>query len=267
MKAGGVLNAGILDMAFALEWVQDHISKFGGDPKKVSISGESAGGGAVMLLGIAKGGTLGTSLFQNVSSIFMPSCQPMVPYLICKQGIAASPYLPAQYDYNATKPTQLYYELANKVGCGTSGAVLDCLRTVDSSTLQLANSNVSISQTYGTWAYLPTTDYTFIAALPSVALNTKRVNGANILVGNNANEGPLFVPPTINTLADLKAWLKLEFPTFADSDVQKVLDAYPSSDDPVNPADLKFATDGVGNPTAVNVSQVATGQQQRANVR
>jgi carboxylesterase type B len=67
VKSYGVVNAGILDMAFALEWVRKYIEKFGGDAAKVTISGESAGAGGVMLLGIAKNGNLGTSLFQNVS--------------------------------------------------------------------------------------------------------------------------------------------------------------------------------------------------------
>jgi carboxylesterase type B len=66
VEADGVLNAGILDQAFALQWVQDHISRFGGDPTRVTISGESAGAGSVMLLSIANGGELGTSLFRNV---------------------------------------------------------------------------------------------------------------------------------------------------------------------------------------------------------
>jgi carboxylesterase type B len=91
------------------------------------------------------------------------------------------------------------------------------------------------------------------------------VNGEAILVGNNANEGALFVLPTIITLDDLKAWLHLEFPAFVKGDVQKVLDTYPSTDGPVNPTAPKFATNGLTSPTAVNVSQVATGQQQRAN--
>jgi carboxylesterase type B len=68
IKSNGVVNAGILDMAFALAWVQKYITKFGGDPAKVTISGESAGAGGVLLLGIAKDGSLGTSLFQNVSA-------------------------------------------------------------------------------------------------------------------------------------------------------------------------------------------------------
>ena len=66
VKNKGVLNAGILDQNFALKWVQKYISRFGGDPDRVTISGESAGAGSVMLHDIALGGTLGTSLFINV---------------------------------------------------------------------------------------------------------------------------------------------------------------------------------------------------------
>ena len=43
-------NRGILDWLLALEWVRDNISQFGGDPARVTIAGQSAGGGAVMTL-------------------------------------------------------------------------------------------------------------------------------------------------------------------------------------------------------------------------
>lgn len=44
------LNRGILDQIAALEWVQRNIRSFGGDPGRVTIAGQSAGGGSVLTL-------------------------------------------------------------------------------------------------------------------------------------------------------------------------------------------------------------------------
>lgn len=47
---GAPANRAVRDWIAALEWVQREISTFGGDPERVTISGQSAGGNAVLTL-------------------------------------------------------------------------------------------------------------------------------------------------------------------------------------------------------------------------
>jgi carboxylesterase type B len=56
VRADGTANAALLDQRAAFEWVQRHIASFGGDPKRVTISGGSAGGMSVALQMILYGG-------------------------------------------------------------------------------------------------------------------------------------------------------------------------------------------------------------------
>ena len=188
----GVVNAGILDQHFALQWVQSYIGQFGGNSSHVTISGESAGGGSVMLQDMAYGGTLGDSLFTNT--------------------IAASPYLPMQYGYKDWVPSQSYYAFAQEAGCfpataygSSSQSIFQCLINQDTNVLQNASFNVSASGTYGTWGFLPVTDGVFIQQTPSQQLLYKQVNGQNALIGNNASKSTIRIATSLILL--FRTWL------------------------------------------------------------
>ena len=46
-------NAGLFDMALALEWIKDYINFFGGAPKKITIFGQGTGASSAILLSLS----------------------------------------------------------------------------------------------------------------------------------------------------------------------------------------------------------------------
>lgn len=67
----GSANAGMLDCVAALEWVQQNIERFGGDPARVTIFGQSGGGskvGVLMAMPRARG-LFHRAIVQSASSL------------------------------------------------------------------------------------------------------------------------------------------------------------------------------------------------------
>ena len=90
-----------------------------------------------------------------------------------------------QYKYNDQVPTQYYHAFAEAAGCngGSSTAVFNCLVNADTAVLQNASATVSVSGEFGTFAFLPVTDGTFLQGAPSQQLLEKAVSGKRLLVG------------------------------------------------------------------------------------
>ncbi|KAK0211208.1 Alpha/Beta hydrolase protein [Desarmillaria ectypa] len=184
VKANGTLNAGLLDQQFALQWVQTHISKFGGDPSRVTIWGESAGAGSVLQQVIANDGRTSPPLFRA--------------------AITSSSFLPSQYAYNDVIPEFLY----NSVVSRTKNADVNLLKQI--------NLDLCLSGFFGTFVFVPVVDGDFIKQRPTVAMREGKVNGEILMSVTNTNEGGLFVDSSTSGTVQVPDYLTQLFPNLSD---------------------------------------------------
>ncbi|GAP83259.1 putative carboxylesterase family protein [Rosellinia necatrix] len=243
VKKNGVLNAAIHDMRFALLWIKQNIYRFGGDPLRVTISGESAGGGSVMMLAMANGGLEGDLLFQGL--------------------IPSSPYLPTQWRYDDTWPTLSYQTFVEQAGCSNAKSAFQCLQSADTIVLQNASAIASSMSVHAQWAFIPVTDGTLIRKRPSEQLLVdKRVNGRRVLTGNNGNEGPFFTSQNVTSEGAFVDFVLTNYPRLSSRNVTSVLELYAV---PENVSGIYADSDGVTAPFSTTNSNWAVGWQQAAN--
>ncbi|KAK1229858.1 hypothetical protein PQX77_007076 [Marasmius sp. AFHP31] len=205
VHADGTLNAGLLDQNFALRWVNKHISKFGGDPERVTIWGESAGAGSVLQHAVAEDGETSPQLFRGV--------------------IASSTFLPSQYAYDDTIPQALYNQVVDAVNCKSSQDTLKCLQEAEPSVLESANKEIIVSGLFGIFTFVPVVDGTFIRQRPTQALKGGKVNGISLLVVHNTNEGEVFGQQTASP-SNASQYATELFPKLTRQDAEQVAELY-----------------------------------------
>ncbi|KAJ7723837.1 Alpha/Beta hydrolase protein [Mycena maculata] len=194
VKKNGALNAGLLDQDFAMRWVNEHIIKFGGDPSKVTIWGESAGAGSVLQHVVANNGQTQPQLFRG--------------------AITSSTFLPSQYQFNDRIPELLFSEVVAQTNCTSAADALTCLRSVDATVLETVNTNINDDGFFGTFTLIPVIDGEFITQRPTLSLLEGKVNGEALLSVTNQFEGTVFVDAT-TAAATTAAQYSLElFPKF-----------------------------------------------------
>ncbi|RXW25241.1 hypothetical protein EST38_g593 [Candolleomyces aberdarensis] len=199
--ANGDLNAGFLDQIQALRWVKDHIASFGGDPSKVTINGESAGGSSVELHLVARVGQ-GERLFTG--------------------AIAQSVYRAPLPTPEQQKPLFQYY--ADKAGCGAGPIAeqLECLRKAPVSALARAQDSAVppnfIASGYN--KFHPVVDGNVIKDFPTRLISEGKFARVPLIVGATTNE-------TYSGGTNVGVALRQFFPSITDEEVIELDQAYP----------------------------------------
>ena len=170
-------NAGFLDQRLALDWVQRNIASFGGDPKKVTIFGESSGAASVDRL---------------VTTPPKP-----VPFrgAISESGQASVSPVPS-----IAGPVSWQFLVA-ALNCTTAASQLACVRAADAKTIE------SIVQ-HNTLSFSPVTDNVTQIELP---VNRALHQSVPYMTGTNGQEGRVFVIGETN----LTATINTSFPESA----------------------------------------------------
>ncbi|KAF9470876.1 extracellular triacylglycerol lipase precursor [Pholiota conissans] len=173
-----ILNLGLKDILAGLKWVQANIEAFGGDKKKVTLIGESAGATSAfeLALGTHIKGLARAVIAESVA--FLPAFGPKRGEAAWQAFVSAVP------------------------GCtsvANTSNTLDCLQSVNSrSILQALQVTVPATSGLSDVSWFPNIDG-HGGLIPDALSKLTSTMRLPIIIGNNRDEGTLFAPQDTNS--------------------------------------------------------------------
>nr|XP_060635748.1 acetylcholinesterase [Anolis sagrei ordinatus] len=166
-------NMGLLDQRLALQWVQNNVQYFGGNPKAVTLFGESAGGASV---GMHLLSAQSRSLFRRA---------------ILQSGAPNGPWAtitPAESRRRATV-------LGKRLGCpvGNDSELVGCLRSKRPQELVDEEWAVLPYKSVFRFGFVPVVDGDFFPDTPEAMLSAGNFKETQVMLGVVKDEGTYFL--------------------------------------------------------------------------
>lgn len=169
-------NNGLKDQAFSIRWVHENIRAFGGNPEKITIFGESAGGASVM--------------YQLIS----PLNKGLISGAIAQSGTALAFWA---LDKNPKESAKM---MAGFLGCPSifgSLIMVACMRNVSvEAIINLQNLYTAYSWSQMSWAYATLTPVVeprlagaFISDEPEAIMRKGEIPDIPVIIGANKHDG------------------------------------------------------------------------------
>ena len=192
-------NYGLQDQLMALEWVHDNIARFGGDPRQVTVMGQSAGAVDTCLL---MASPLASGLFQR-AILQSGDCQGVLNEEIRK---------PLAYNSISTTGERAGELLVKDLEVSDGPDLLHRLRAI------------SADEILKTWGrdrqvhFDAIVDGWVIPQQPALVFAEGRQMKIPVLVGSNATEASVFGHGGPKTLAEFKAYLREDVGDYVDEE-------------------------------------------------
>lgn len=231
-KQGFDDNLGIRDQVAALQWVQQNIEAFGGDPGSVTIFGESAGAVSVLSL------------------LAVPSAHGLFKRAIVESG---SP------EFLMNRETSTGFTARYLKMLGVSSDSLARLRALPTDSLMAVMNkliNTLMHEPTTVKIPAPTIDGSFIPMDPMTAIRSGKATGIELMIGTNKDEATLLALKRIGIVPHTADELKPYLEKIAPEARKKLIDSYRHY--PHKDGIMEMTTDGIFAMPSIRVSELQT---------